>query len=341
MLRSNARFRGQCPSDAWEDPLKICVFGAGAIGGFIGFHLARAHAEVSLVARGAHLAAVRKNGLRLIAGDRDDVVKMPVEADGHSFGIQDFVIITLKAHTLDDALPSIAPLLGPHTTVVTAYNGLPYWFFRAVPGPFTDVTLKSIDPEGRQWAMLGTLAALGCVVLPATELVSPGVIRHDHGMRFPIGEPSGGASARLEGLHQLLVAAGFEAPMRDDIRDEIWLKLWGNLCLNPISLLTQATVDRVAGDAGTRAVCIAMMGEAETIGTRLGLRLRVGQQRRLDGAAALGAHKMSMLQDLERGRSLEIDPLVGVIQEMGVRLNVATPVTDIVLALARQRAQSV
>jgi len=183
--------------------------------------------------------------------------------------------------------------------------------------------------------------AVGCVVFPATEIVAPGVIRHEHGGKFPIGEPDGSRSARIEALHDMLESAGFEAPIRADIRDEIWLKLWGNLCFNPVSALTGATIDVVATDAGTRAVCLAMMREAQAIGERLGLRLRVDAERRLAGAAALGPHKMSMLQDLERGRPMEIDALVGVLQELGRVTGVPTPAVDIVLSLIRLRARSI
>jgi 2-dehydropantoate 2-reductase len=201
------------------------------------------------------------------------------------------------------------------------------------------MTLEAIDPGRKQWTTLGPERAVGCVVFPAAEVVAPGVIRHEHGRKFPIGEPWGGRSARIETLHRLLTEAGFDAPIRDDIRDEIWLKLWGNLCSNPISALTHATVDVIASDPETRAICNAMMGEARAIGERLGLHLRVDAGRRIDGIAALGAHRMSMLQDLERARSMEIEPLVGVVQELGRLLDIPTPTIDVVLALIRQRAR--
>jgi 2-dehydropantoate 2-reductase len=232
------------------------------------------------------------------------------------------------------------PLLGPRTTIVTTSNGLPYWFFDFVAPPHRGAMLASVDPGGRQRKFLGSERALGLVVFPATEMIAPGVIRHDHGSKLPLGEPGGGHSDRVVRLHEMLVAADFDAPIRDDIRDEIWLKLWGNLCFNPISALTHATVDVLAGDPDTRAVCKAMMAEAAAIGERLGLHLRVDADRRIDGIAALGPHKMSMLQDLERGRSMEIEPLVGVVAELGRLLDVPTPTTDTVLALIRRRARS-
>jgi len=247
-------------------------------------------------------------------------------------------IIALKAHAISDALTSITPLLGPGTTIVTAYNGLPYWYFHLAGVPKSGATLNSVDPGGLQWRAMGSQHAIGCVVLPATEIVAPGVIRHEHGHRFPIGEPEGGRSARIERLREILVAGGLDAPILDDIRDEIWLKLCGNVCFNPISALTLATLDVIVLDPGTRAVCQRMMEEAKEVGQRLGVRLRVDLARRLDGAAVVGAHRMSMLQDLEHGRSMEIEPLVGVVQELGRMTDVPTPTIDTVLALIRQRA---
>jgi 2-dehydropantoate 2-reductase len=320
--------------------VRVCVFGAGAIGGFVGAQLKRAGVDVSLVARGAHLAAMRANGVRLQI-DGEEHVARPVCTDLPSeLGVQDYVIITLKAQAIPQAVASMTPLLGSQTCVVTASNGLPYWFFdgtERAPGP---MRVETVDPGRQQWQVLGPERAVGCVVYPAAEVIAPGVIRHEHGRKFPIGEPGGGRSARIEQLHLLLARAGLDAPIRDDIRDEIWLKLWGNLCFNPISALTLATVDMIAADPQTRAICEAMMAEAKAIGERLGLRLRVDAKRRIDGVAALGPHKMSMLQDLEHGRAMEIEPLVGVVQELGRLLEMPTPTIDCVLALIRQRARS-
>jgi 2-dehydropantoate 2-reductase len=320
------------------EALKVAIFGAGAIGGFLGFHLSSSGADVSLVARGAHLDAMRSNGLRLQVDGRERVARMRVTDRPAELGHQDCVIVTLKAQQISAAVESMVPLLGPETSVVTAYNGLPYWFFAGQSESGLDRGIQGIDPDGRQLRLLGLERAIGCVVLPATEVVAPGVIRHGSGRKFPIGEPGGETTARVKELHDLFIAGGLEAPIRDDIRDEIWLKLWGNLCLNPISALTHATLDVIASDPALRALCRSMMQEAKTIGERLGLNLRVDIERRLDAAGAIGAHKMSMLQDLERGRSMEIEPLVGVVQELGRRTGVATPTLDVVLALVRQRA---
>jgi len=319
--------------------VKVCVFGAGAIGGFVGVELARTDVDVSAVARGPHLKAIREHGLTLRIDGEERVAHLHCTDDPSELGVQDFVIIALKAHMISDAVESMSPLIGRGTCVVTASNGLPYWYFsdaNALPG---GAPLDSIDPGGKQRRVLGPERAVGCVVFPAAEVVAPGVIQHEHGRKFPIGEPDGRKSDRIEELHRMLTEAGLEAPIRSDIRDEIWLKLWGNVCFNPISALTHATVDVIAGDPETRSLCKAMMAEASAIGERLGLHLRVDADRRIDGVASLGAHKMSMLQDLERGRSMEIEPLVGVVQELGRLVHAPTPTIDVVLALLRQRAR--
>jgi 2-dehydropantoate 2-reductase len=305
----------------------------------MGVQLARGGADVSLVARGAHLEAIRSRGMRLSIDGEDRVARLPCTDEPAGLGVQDCVIIALKAHAISEAVDKILPLLGPETIVVTASNGLPYWFFSQPGETLYGAHLRSVDPDGRQWDLLGPERAVGCVVLPAAEVVAPGVIRHEHGRKFPIGERDGARTPRIERLHQAMVAAELDAPIRDDIRNEIWLKLWGNVCFNPVSALTLATIDRVTGDAGARSVCRAMMREAEAIGDRLGLRLRVDAEKRIEGARALGAHKMSMLQDLERGRAMEIEPLVGVVQELGKLTQVPTPTIDVVLALMRLRAQ--
>ena len=319
------------------EALKVCIFGAGAIGGFLGVQLASTGVDVSLVARGAHLAALRANGARLLIDGEERVARVPCTDNPDELGPQDYVLITLKARSIPAAVESMAPLVGPGTCVVTASNGLPFWFFSRISGPLASRLRECVDGGGRQTRVLGIDRAVGCVVLPAAEVIAPGVIRHEHGRKFPIGEPTGRDTARLRRLRELFVAAGLEAPIRDDIRDEIWQKLWGNLCLNPISALTHATLDVITGDPATRSLCRAMMLEADAIGEQLDLRLRVDLERRLDAAGAVGAHKMSMLQDLERGRPMEVESLVGVVQELGRLTGVATPTLDVVLALIRQR----
>ncbi len=320
--------------------MKICIFGAGAIGGFLGAKLASVPGlDVSLVARGAHLAAMKSRGLTLRAGGRETVVELRATDDPAELGPQDYVIVALKANQIDAALGGFAPLLGPETAVVTAVNGIPYWYFYRHAGPWENSCVATVDPGSRQWNQLGPERAIGCVVYPATELVAPGVIEHVYGDRFPIGEPSGETSARCERLSAAFAAAELKAPVLDRIRDEIWLKLWGNLCFNPISALTGATLDVITTDGGTRLVAQAMMREAQTVAERLGVRFRVDLERRIDGAGKVGAHKTSMLQDLERGRPLEIDALVTVVQEFGRLTGVATPTLDLVLALIQQRGE--
>jgi 2-dehydropantoate 2-reductase len=320
--------------------MKICVFGAGAIGGFLGAKLARSGAEVSLVARGTNLAAIRRDGLRLRAGGEETVVHLPATDDPSELGRQDYVIVTLKANQIDGALDRFAPLLGPETAIVTAVNGVPYWYFYRQPGPWENRGIASVDQGRRQWMLLGPERAIGCVVYPATELVAPGVVEHVYGDRFPIGEPSGEISMRCQRLSAAFASSGLKAPVLDNIRDEIWLKLWGNLCLNPLSALTGTTLDVLCGETGTRAIARRMMGEAQAIAERLGVSFRVDLERRLEGARKVGAHKTSMLQDLERGRPLEIDALVTAVQELGRLVEVPTPTLDTVLALIQHRAEA-
>ncbi|MBP2314704.1 2-dehydropantoate 2-reductase [Azospirillum soli] len=319
--------------------MKICIFGSGAIGAFMGVRLHQAGAEVSLVARGAHLAAMRERGVRLLAQDEDTVVRPRCTDNAAELGPQDYVIIALKAHSVPAAVPSIQPLLGPDTAVVTAVNGIPYWYFHKTGGAFEGRRLETIDPGGAQWDGFGPERAIGCVVYPATEVVEPGVIQHIYGDKFPLGEPDGSTSARVSALSEAMAAGGLRAPVLERIRDEIWLKLWGNLCFNPISALTHATLEVICADPGTRAVAKAMMLEAQAIAERIGVRFRVDVERRINGAGAVGAHKTSMLQDLERGRPMEIDALLSVVQEMGRLVGVATPSIDVVLALVRQRGE--
>src|SRR5215475_8216737 len=318
--------------------MKICIYGAGAIGGYLGVQLARAGVDVSLVARGAHLAAMRRNGLKLLIGDEERVVHPRCTDNPAELGRQDFVIICLKAHSITAVIDRMKPLLGPQTRIVTAVNGIPYWYFYKHGGRFESSTLESIDPGGRQWRELGPERAIGCIVYPATEIEEPGVIRHVYGNNFPLGEPSGEITPDVQRLADLFTAASMKAPVLDRIRDEIWLKLWGNVCFNPISALTHATLDVICSDHATRALSKAIMLEAQAIAETFGVKFRVDVERRIEGARKVGAHKTSMLQDLERGRPMEIDPLVTVVQEMGRLTKIPTPALDAVLALVAQRA---
>lgn len=320
--------------------MKICIYGAGAIGGYLGAELASADLDVTLIARGPHLEAMKKNGLKLLIGDEEKVTHPRCTDEPSEAGPQDFVIVTLKAPSAVAIAEKMAPLLGPDTAVVTASNGIPWWYFYNLDGPLRDYKLKSIDPDGRQWNLIGPERAIGCVVYPAAEISEPGVVRHISSNRFVLGEPGGEKTDRVQKLSETLIGAGFKAPIRPQIRNEIWMKLWGNLCFNPLSALTHATLDVVATDPGTRQLAREMMMEAQAIGEKLGVRFGVDIERRIDGAVAVGAHKTSMLQDLELGRSMEIDALVTVVQEMGHLTEIPTPKIDIVLALIQQRARA-
>jgi 2-dehydropantoate 2-reductase len=321
--------------------MRIAVYGAGAIGGLLGAKLAKAGAaEVSLVARGAHLAAMKADGLTLVEGEERTTVRVRATDDPAELGPQDAVVVALKAHSVPAVVPAMKAMLGPETAVVWAVNGVPWWYFHGLAGPWEGRRLESVDPGGVQWEGIGPQRIVGCVVYPAAEVDAPGVVRLVEGDRFTLGEPSGEKTARVEALSKALQAAGFRSPVRPQIRDEMWVKLWGNLSFNPISALTHATLEQICGDPGTRATARAMMVEAQAIGERLGVRFAVSVDKRIDGAAAVGAHKTSMLQDLERGRPMEIDALVTAVQEMGRLVEVPTPTIDAVLALVRMRART-
>ena len=317
--------------------MKICIYGAGAIGGYMGAQLALAGADVSFIARGPHLAAMQANGVRLQIEGEERVAKVRCSSDPRELGPQDYVFITLKAHQVPGVVDLMQPLLGPETAVVTGVNGIPYWYFHKHGGEFAGRTLESVDPGGKQWQGLGPERAIGCVLYPAAEIVAPGVIKHVYGKKFPIGEPDGTRSDRVTRLSEMMAKADLDAPVRDNIRDEIWLKLWGNLCFNPISALTHGTLDIITSDPATRALSKQMMLEAKDIAERFGVHFRVDVERRIDGAGAVGAHKTSMLQDLEAGRAMEIDPLLTVVQEMGRMIAQPTPMIDAVLGLIKQR----
>ena len=319
--------------------MKICIYGAGAIGGYVGARLALSGQEVSLVARGPHLAAMQERGLTLIEDDTRHTVQVNAAERAAALGEQDFVFVTLKAHSAAAAVDAMQPLLGEHTTVVWGVNGVPWWYFHGLEGPWRDRRLESVDPGGVLWSGLGPQRMLGCVVYPAAEVEEPGVVRLIEGNRFSLGEPDGAKSERVQALSQALMQAGLKAPVRPRIRDEIWVKLWGNLSFNPISALTTATLAQLCTDPGTRAVARGMMLEAQRIAEKLGVRFAIDVDRRIEGGAAVGEHRTSMLQDLERGRPMEIDALVGAVREMGELVGEPTPTIDTVLALVRLRAR--
>ena len=320
--------------------MKVCIFGAGAIGGYMGVKLAKAGADVSLVARGPHLAAMQEQGLTLIEEGETKTVPVTASDDPAALGVQDYVIVTLKAHSVPPVVSKMAPLIGPNTTLVSGVNGVPWWYFHKLEGAHEGTRLDSVDPGNVQWDGFGPDRVLGCVVYPAAEVIEPGVIKHIEGNRFSLGEPDGSKSDRAQALSKILANAGLKAPVRPKLRDEIWVKLWGNLSFNPISALTHATLDVLCTDEGTRAVARNMMVEAQEIAERLGVKFPIDVDRRIAGGAAVGAHRTSMLQDLDQGRPMEIDALVASVQELGRVTGVPTPTIDTVLGLIRLRART-
>ncbi|PZW38948.1 ketopantoate reductase [Humitalea rosea] len=321
--------------------MRIAIFGAGAIGGLMGARLAaKGAAEVTIIARGPHLAAMQAKGLTLRSGGEEMTVHPRCVATAEEAGQQDYVVVTLKAHSLPGAARQMQPLLGPETAIVSAVNGIPWWYFHKLPGPFEDRRVASVDPDGTVWDLLAPSRAIGAIVYPAAEVSEPGVIEHSYGDRFTLGEPDGSRTARVAALSEALIAAGFKAPVRPRIRDEIWVKLWGNLAFNPISALTETTLDVITGDPGQCGVARTMMLEAQAVGQALGIRFGIDVDKRIAGAAEVGVHKTSMLQDLERGRPMEIDALLGVIVEFAEMTGLPAPTCATVLALLRGRARA-
>ena len=320
--------------------MKIAIYGAGAIGAHLGAMLARTEHEVSLIARGPHLKAMQENGLTFRSADETFTVHPKATDDPASLGPQDYVIVTLKAHQSGGVVDLMLPLLGPETAVVTCMNGVPWWYFYGLGGEHEGKTLETVDPGKKQWLGLGPERAIGCIVYPATEIVEPGVCQHIEGNTYSLGEPTGERSERAKALSQALIAGGLRAPVRTAIRDEIWVKLWGNLCFNPISALTHATLEDIGTDPGVREIVVRMMLEGQAVGEALGAKFKVSLDKRIAGAVAVGAHKTSMLQDLERGRPMEIDALVTAVAELGDIVGIDTPTLDAVLALTQLRART-
>ena len=315
--------------------MKICIYGAGAIGGYLGAELSATAADISLVARGPHLKAMQRNGLTLVSSGQRKTVRVVCTDDPRTLGPQDYVIITLKAHSVAPVLDHLRPLLGRDTAVVTAQNGILWWYFHALPGPWQNHHLETADPGGRIWRAIGPERAIGCVVYPSCEIVEPGVIRHIDGTRIMVGEPDGSKSDRVTRLGEILTAAGLKAPVRPKIRDDIWFKLLGNATFNPVSVLTRATLEQIGRDPGARDVIRQAMTEAVAVATKLGVSFAMSIEKRMDAAVDVGAHRTSMLQDFEQGRPLELDALVASVPEMGRLVGVPTPTLDQILALVR------
>lgn len=321
---------------------RICIYGAGAIGGYMAAALSEAGADVSLVARGPHLQAIQQSGLTLIKDGVHKSYALKASDNPADLGEQDYVIIALKAHGLSGITEKIQPLLGKDTAVVSAVNGVPWWYFYgAETGTSLDNTpLESVDPGGRIYHHIGAARAIGCVVYPACEVSSPGIVTHIEGNRFSLGEPSGEPSERVKKLSSLLIAGGLKAPQKRRLRDEIWIKLWGNCSFNPVSALTGASLDKIGADPYCRALVAEIMAECQAVGEALGVRFNVSIEDRINGAASIIGHKPSTRQDIEMGRPLEIDPLVTAVLELGERLGIETPTLRHVSGLLMLQAET-
>ena len=317
--------------------MKIAIVGVGAIGGFVGLRLALAGEEVAFIARGATLAALRSRGLTLISADgREEHAAQVHATDNYAeAGPQDLVILAIKAHQMDAVAADLPTLFGPDTVVVPMQNGIPYWYFHGFTGPLAGTRVRSVDPAGLIYEKIPCARVLGCVVYPAAELLAPGVIKHVEGNRFPLGEPDGSMSERVRRVSQVFIKAGLKSPVLEDIRSEIWLKLWGNLTFNPISALSRATLAGICQFAPSRAIAAAMMREAQAVGEKLCATFRVPLEKRIAGAEGVGHHKTSMLQDVEAGKSLEIDALLGSVVELARLTHTDTPHIDTVYALTK------
>ena len=320
--------------------MKACIYGAGAIGGWIGAGLARVGVSLSVVARGATLQALQTHGLRIEQGGEQHSLPVQASASPAELGVQDLVVIAVKAPALVEVARQIAPLIGPDTVVLTAMNGVPWWFLQGFGGGLSGTRLQSVDPTGEITAAIPASQVLGCVVHASCSLNGPGHVKHHFGNGLIIGEPAGGISPRTEALLGLLLKAGFQASASVQIQRDVWYKLWGNMTVNPVSALTGATTDLILGDPQVRDFISAVMREAKAIGEHIGIPIDQQPEDRHQVTLKLGAFKTSMLQDVEARRSVELEALVGAVRELGQLAGVATPFTDALLGLARLQAQT-
>ncbi len=320
---------------------KVCVFGAGAIGGYIAAALSEAGAEVSVIARGPHLEAIKNSGLTLQIDGETRNYKIKASDNPSDLGEQNYVIIGLKAHSVPPIVEQFAPLLGQDTAIVPAVNGVPWWYFYgAETGTDLDNTwVETTDPGGAQWKYFGPERAIGCVVYPACDIPEPGVIRHRSGNRFTLGEPDGSKSERVQKLADLFKQGGLRAPVKPRIRDEIWIKLWGNCSFNPVSALTGASLDVLGNDPATRSVIRDIMVECRNVGQALGARFNVDIEKRIQGGAEIIGHKPSTRHDIELNRPMELDALICSVLELARRLDIPTPTLDTVASLVRMQGE--
>ena len=317
--------------------MKICIIGAGATGGYLGVKLIKAGLDVSLVARGAHLEAMKDKGLTLIENEKKIVCFPKCSENMKKLGKMDFIFITLKAYSIPGVVKEIVDMFHEDTSVITAYNGIPWWYFFNIDGQYNNYRIKSVDPNNIQWNLITPEKIIGCVVYPATEIIRPGVIKHIEGNRFSLGEPSGAQTERISIISKALISADLKAPIRNNIRQEIWTKLIGNLAFNPLSVITGETLDVLISKKENRDIAFAAMKEASLIMNKLQIPLNISIDQRIDGAAKVGSHKTSMLQDYERGKELELDSLVVAVKEIGDLLSIKTPFINKILYEVKER----
>ena len=306
--------------------MKVCVVGAGAIGGYMAVRIAAAGHEVSVVARGPHLAAIKARGMKLIEEDQETIAANLIATDKISeLCPQDLVLMALKAHQIEPIIDDLPSIMSAETIMVTLQNGIPWWYFQNFAGPYAQRPVRSVDPDGKLFDGINPDCLIGCIAYPAVTIAEPGVVRHVEGNRFPVGELEGQKSERVYRVSALFEEAGFKSRILDDVRSEIWLKLWGNLTFNPISVLTHSTLEDICRFPLTRELSANMMTEAQAVGERLGAHFRVPMEKRIAGAEAVGSHKTSMLQDIEQGKPLEIEGMLGVVVELAALTEVEVP----------------
>ena len=311
--------------------MKICIVGAGATGGYLGVKLINAGFDVSLVARGAHLTAMKKKGLTLIENDKEITCSPKCSNSMKELGKIDFIFITLKAYSINGLVEEISTMFDENTSVISAYNGIPWWYFFGAEGQFKNYRIKCIDPKNIQWNVITPERIIGCVVYPATEIIEPGVIKHIEGNRFSLGEPNGAQTERISRISKAMARADLKAPVRKNIRQEIWMKLIGNLAFNPLSVITGETLDVLLLNEENKKTAYEAMKEASSIMDKLNVPMSISIDQRIEGAAKVGSHKTSMLQDYERGKELELDALVVAVKEIADLLDIKTPTIDRIL----------
>ncbi|PPR53293.1 MAG: hypothetical protein CFH11_00473 [Alphaproteobacteria bacterium MarineAlpha5_Bin1] len=311
--------------------MKICIVGAGATGGYLGVKLINAGFDVSLVARGAHLTAMKKKGLTLIENDKEITCSPKCSDSMKELGKMDFIFITLKAYSINGLVEEISTMFDENTSVISAYNGIPWWYFFGAEGQFKNYRIKCIDPENIQWNVITPERIIGCVVYPATEIIEPGVIKHIEGNRFSLGEPNGAQTERISSISKAMARADLKAPVRKNIRQEIWMKLIGNLAFNPLSVITEETLDVLLLNEENKKTAYEAMKEATSIMDKLNVPMSISIDQRIEGAAKVGSHKTSMLQDYEKGKELELDALVVAVKEIADLLGIKTPTIDRIL----------